>query len=536
MLRQTRLTVVHAALVLFAAALIARSAWVQLWQGEAWERLAARQHYAEGAVPPPRGEILDVSGVPLAQTQVRLRLAVVPREVREPRLLDRALQRLGVDRATRQRARDKDRKWVPIRGTFLPSEAGALTAMPGVHVEVVGGREYAPSDGLRKIVGRVNSTGEGLDGIEAMLDSLLRGERGSVRVRVGARGQRYESPEALTRPPRPGHSVVLTISYVLQDICDRALDDAVAQLHAIGGDIVVVDPRSGEVRCLASRRSSGVATGATALIDPFEPGSTLKPLFAAALLEMEKARLDDVIETFNGVYVTQGRTIADVHGAKAMSLADVIRHSSNVGIVRFTERFTAPELYLVLRDFGFGVPTGVAYPSEAAGVLYEPRRWSPLTPASLAMGYEVMVTPLQLAMAYAALANDGVLLSPALVKAVRDADGEAIYEHQPMPVRRVVQSSTARVLRELLASVVDSGTATDAQVESFLFGGKTGTAKRLVDGRYRSGHYTSSFVGIFPANDPQYVVLVKIDEPKGSYYGGTVAAPVARAVVEAAIA
>src|SRR5690606_30217470 len=147
----------------------------------------------------------------------------------------------------------------------------------------------------------------------------------------------------------------------------------------------------------------------------------------------------------------------------------------------------------------------------ASGVLRNPRHWSVMTPASLAMGYEVMVTPLQLAMAYAALANDGVLLSPALVKAVRDPDGKTVYEHRPTPVRRVVRPATARTRRRVLASVVDSGTAADAQVESDAFGGKTGTAKRVVNGRYQDT-YTSSFVGIFPANDPQYVVLVKLDD------------------------
>lgn len=536
MLRETRLTIVHAVLVLFALALVLRSAWVQVVQHATWERYASRQHYAHAALPAPRGEILDVTGLPLAQNQLRVRLNIVPEQVREPRLLTRQLQRLGVDRATLRRVTDTKRKWVPIRGSFLPSDVAALRAMRGVHVEPVGGREYAPSEGLRKVVGRTNAAGAGLDGLESVLDSILRGERGSVRARVGAGGQRYEAPEALTLPPRPGHTVTLTLSYVLQDICDRALADVAARLGASGGDIVIVDPRTGEVRCLASRRSSGVATASTALVEPFEPGSTLKPLFASALLESGKARLDEVIETYLGVYHTHGRTISDVHGAEQMSLAEVIRHSSNVGIVRFTERLAPREIYELLRDFGFGTPTGVPYPTEASGILREPRRWTSQSQASLAMGYEVAVTPLQLAMAYAAIANDGVLLAPALVKTIRDADGEVVYEHRPLAVRRVLRPATARTLREVLASVVDSGTATDAMLASYAFGGKTGTARRNTGGGYRQGSYTSTFVGIFPANTPQYVVLVKVDNPRGTYYGGKAAAPVARAVIEAAIA
>ena len=476
-----------------------------------------------------------MAGLPLAQNQMRVRVNVVPPEVRETRRLTRALQRLGVDRATLRRLTDRKRKWVPIRQVFLPSDVAPLRSIRGVRLEPVGGREYAPSEGLRKIVGRTNSTGEGLDGIEASLDSLLRGARGSARVRVGARGERYESPEALSLPPRAGHSVSVTLSYVLQDICDRALADATARLSAAGGDIVVVDPRNGEVRCLASHRSSGIATGATALIEPFEPGSTLKPLFAGALLESGRARVDEVIETYNGSYLTHGRLVRDVHHAERLSLADVIRHSSNVGIVRFTERLPWGEMYEVLRDFGFGSPTGVAYPSEASGLLYEPRRWSSQSQASLAQGYEILVTPLQLAMAYAAIANGGVLLTPALIKSVQDPEGNVVFEHRPRAVRRVLEAGTARTLREILASVVDSGTATDAALAAYAFGGKSGTAKRLVNGQYVA-RYTSTFVGVFPAENPQYVVLVKIDDPQETYYGGKAAAPVAKAVIEAAIA
>jgi cell division protein FtsI (penicillin-binding protein 3) len=182
------------------------------------------------------------------------------------------------------------------------------------------------------------------------------------------------------------------------------------------------------------------------------------------------------------------------------------------------------------------MPTGVAYPSEAAGVLREPSRWTVQSQASLAIGYEMSVTPLQLATAYAAIANGGLLLTPGLVKSIRDADGRTVYEHRARPVRRVLDARTARVLRQMLASVVDSGTATDAGLATYTFGGKSGTARRVTQGRYGAGSYTSTFVGLFPAEQPQYVVLVKIDNPRGTYYGGKTAAPVAKAVIEAAIA
>lgn len=536
MLQTTRLRVIQGVLVAFAAALVLRAGWVQLWQGERWERLAARQHYSMNALPAPRGEILDVTGIPLAQSEVRVRLNVAPREVRDMRRLGRELRRLGLDAATVRRATDRKRKWVEIPKAFLPSDAAVVSAMPGVHPVPSVQRDYVPLDGLRRIVGRTSAEGNGQDGLELVLDSLLRGQRGSTKDLLGPRGRRYESLEALTQPPLPGHSVTLTVSYMMQDICDRALADAAVRLGVSGGDIVVLEPATGEIRCLASRRESGVITGSLALTEPFEPGSTLKPFIAGRMVETERARWDEVIETFNGTYRICGRQITDVHRAARLSLADVIKFSSNIGIARFTERLSKREVFETLRDFGFGTPTGIAYASEASGDLKEPRSWSCPSQAAMSRGYEISVTAVQLAAAYGAIANDGLLLVPTLIRSIRDADGEVVYEHRPEVVRRVLKARTARQLRDVLASVVDSGTATDASLATFDLGGKSGTARGFSGGRYVEGNYTSTFVGLFPARDPQYVVLVKLDNPRGTYYGGKTAAPVAKAILQAAIA
>jgi cell division protein FtsI (penicillin-binding protein 3) len=522
--------------VAFAAALVLRAGWVQLWQGERWERMAARQHYARNALPAPRGEILDVAGVPLAQSEVRVKLNFAPGEMKDRRRLARDLRRLGLDPALVRRATDPKRKWVEIPKLFMPSDVAVVSAQPGVHPVPLVQRDYVPLEGLRRIVGRTNIEDVGQDGLELVLDSLLRGERGSMRAFKGGRGERYETLEAMSRPPRPGHAVTLSISYVFQDICDRALADAAERLRISGGDIVVLEPRSGQVRCVASWRDGTKSTGSLALTDPFEPGSTLKPFIAARMVEMERAKMDEMIETFGGTYRECNRTLSDVHEADRLSLADVIRFSSNIGIARFTQRLSKRELYETLRDFGFGVPTGIAYPSETGGVLKEPRLWSCPSQSAMATGYEISVTAMQLAAAYAAIANDGLLLVPTLVKEIRDADGKLVYEHRPQVVRRVMKPKTARVLRDVLASVVDSGTATDASLATFDLGGKSGTARLYSKGGYKKGDYTSTFVGLFPAREPQYVVLVKLDRPQGAYYGGKTAAPVAKAILQAAIA
>lgn len=536
MLQNKRIAVVHLVLGVFAAAIVVRAAQVQVWQGKQWQAKATRQHVAASSVPAPRGLILDASGVPLAESRERVQLSISTPEIRDPKKLARELKRAGLDASWLARLNDPKRKWVQLPGSFVPNDVASVVSMRGVYSTPVGERVYAASGGAQRIIGHANPQGEGTDGIELMLDTLLRGTKGTVSLVKDVRGRRFESPDELSADPLPGHTVSLTINGSLQAITDQALGNAVARMNADGGDIVVLDPNTGEIRAMASRRRDPLATAATAIIEPYQPGSTLKPFTAAALLARGKARVDEVIETYNGTYKTFGRTIHDVHTAPRLSLADVIRFSSNVGIVRFSERLTPREQYESLRDFGFGSPTGIPYPGEAGGRLRPPSGWSKQSPASLAMGYEISVTPLQLALAYASIANGGELLEPQLVKEVRDLEGKVVYSSTRRVVRRVLTPQGAAQLRGLLTGVVDSGTAKDAEMSTFAVGGKSGTVRGMSKGRYVAGSYTASFVGLFPAENPQYVIIVKLDNPKGSYYGGKTAAPVSKVVLEAAIA
>jgi cell division protein FtsI (penicillin-binding protein 3) len=536
MLRNKRIAIIHLVLGVFAVAIIARAAQVQVWQGKQWQAKATRQHVAAASIPAPRGLILDASGTPLAESRERVQLAIATPEVRDPRKLASELKRVGVDAAWLARLSDPKRKWVQLPRSFVPSDVETILAMRGVYATPVGERVYAASGGAQRIIGHATLQGEGLDGIELTLDSLLRGTQGKVSLVKDVRGRRFESPDEMRADPLPGHTVTLTINGALQSISDQALGNAVSRMNADGGDVVVLDPNSGEILAMASRRKDPRATSATAINEPYQPGSTLKPFTAAALLARGKARIDEVIETYNGSYKTFGRTIHDVHVAPRLSLADVIRYSSNVGIVRFAERLTPREQYEALRDFGFGTPTGIPYPMESPGVLRDPSAWSKQSPASLAMGYEISVTPLQLALAYASIANGGELLEPLLVKEVRDLEGNVVYSAKRRVVRRVLTPQGSAQMRRLLTGVVDSGTATDAELSTFAVGGKSGTVRGMSRGRYVAGSYTASFVGLFPAEDPQYVILVKLDNPKGSYYGGKTAAPVSKVVLEAAIA
>jgi len=531
--RISRLGVVNLSLLGFAAALVGRAAWVQLWQGNAWAARAERQHFTDAPVPAPRGDVLDATGERLAESREMLRLAVAPREVREPAVLRRALASAGVAPEWIARAADRSRAWVLVPGRFLPSEVARAVPLRGVYSEPVSERVYALSPGLRGLIGQVNGEGEPVDGIELSLDSLLRGTAGSALYLRDARGRSFEAPNDPGVAPAKGRSVTLTLNHELQEICERALDDAVAQLGASGGDIVVLDPHDGAVLAMASRRAG--RSGVTGVSEPFEPGSTMKPLVGAALLERGVVQPGDRVDSYGGSWTVFGRTINDVEkGLGKLTLRDVIRVSSNIGIAQFAQRLTPREEYEALRDFGFGTPTGLQFPTEAAGTLRVPKDWSKMSAASLAMGYEIAVTPLQLAAAYAAIANGGELLEPALVREIRSADGEVLYRHERRVVRRVVSPEVAATVRSMLGDVVEKGTGMRADLTNFAVAGKTGTARLNAGGGYALGKYYASFIGLFPANAPQYVILVKLDDPKG--FGGATAAPVTRAVLQAALA
>jgi cell division protein FtsI (penicillin-binding protein 3) len=535
MFRASRVGLVHLALLLFAVALVVRAGQVQLWEGGEWAARADRQHVAAAEIPAPRGRILDAAGVALAESRELVKLEVAPGEVRDRGALAKALRAAGTPDAWVRRATDPRRKWVTLPGRYLPTDAAPATAMRGVYARPIIERLYASSDGVRRLIGVARPDGTPVDGLELALDSVLRGRSGRAALLRDARGRRFESPTVAGEAARPGATVVLTINYELQEIADRALDDAVSRMQAKGGDIVILDPHTGAVLAMASRRAAARNRAATALTEPFEPGSTLKPLVAAALLSLGRAKPDEVVNTYGGEYTLHGRTIHDEHPSRSLTLTQVIGQSSNVGIVRFAERLTPGEQFQALRDFGFGTPTGALYPSETGGRLRLPTEWSRQSPASLAMGYEIAVTPLQLALAYAAIANGGELLEPMFVKEVRSPDGDRLHRGERRVVRRVVPEEVAATVRGMLVGVVSSGTGVEADLHTFTVAGKTGTARRAAGGGYETGAYNASFVGLFPAKDPQYVILVKIDSPVG-IFGGRTAAPVSRYVLQAALA
>jgi cell division protein FtsI (penicillin-binding protein 3) len=354
-----RLGIVQGSLLLFAAALIGRAGYVQLYRGHYWSTVGQRQQYASSKLSASRGEIVDEDGSTLAESRELTRIAVAPRDVNNPAALARTLRQAHADPQWIARVLDRKRRWVDIPQLFLPADIAPALALRGVHATPAMDRVDGTSPGMNRVVGRVDASGKPLDGIELMLDDVLRGDTGSVRVARDKSGHALEAPSDGTGP-HSGNTVVLTINRSLQDICERALANAVDSLHATGGDIVVMNPQTGDVLALASQRTDPRAVANTSVSEPYEPGSTVKPFVAAKLLSLGRARPDEVMNTFGGHYVLDGRKIDDAEEHQPMmTLSEVIQHSSNVGIVLFGERLTPREKYELFRDVGFGTPTTI---------------------------------------------------------------------------------------------------------------------------------------------------------------------------------
>lgn len=534
-----RLRAVAAGFCLLAVAYAARGVHLQVRERDDWRSRAAEQSARTVELPAERGAILDREGRPLATDASSYRAYLAPEELRDQRGAVAAVSRiLGLSEGEARRLRQARDGWVAIPRKVSDADKDRLAAAvrQGLHFERLTDRVHPEGDLALNLLGRIGGDGVGRSGLELALDSLLTGEPGAVLSRRDARGQLYPLPNAQVAEPRPGYNIHLTLDGRLQTIAETALERALEETGASGGDLLLMDPRSGEILALASHRSAD-RTGVPAFTAPYEPGSTAKPFLLAALLAEGVADLDDRVYAEGGRHRTRyGRLITDVHPYDTLSVAEVVRFSSNVGAVKLARGLTPGQQYRYLRDFGFGTPTGIVFPSESGGVLRRPERWSGLSQGSLAMGYEMSVTSLQLAAAYSALANDGVLMRPRLLKEVRDADGRVVWRQRPRELRRVVSTGVSRRVREVLASVVKEGTATRASLATLPVAGKTGTAKMHGTGGYGDSRYAASFVGFAPADEPALVVLTKLEDPQGHYYGGLTAAPISKAVLQAALA
>ena len=528
--------------------IIGRAGWLQLVRGREFSRRAALERTKEVELPASRGTIYDRNGTPLVISQPKFRVQLALNEVKDTALL---IRRVAADlRVPPDSLRRMFRRGKPLypyfHGPYSATEVTRLRRLAGVRFTPVYSRVYPNGRLAAAIIGAVSGDGgSGQSGLERALDSVLAGVPGRTVDLKDPSGRQFESPARLVREPVAGHEVTLTLDAELQAIAENALEEALKEYKAEGGDVVFLDHRTGELLALASRSASGPAITPSVFTSAFEPGSTAKPFAAAALLALRRVESTETVSGENGAWTYETvpggatRTIHDTHAQRQpISLARAIQVSSNIGVAKFASRLRAEEQYEMLRAFGFGAPTGVEFPSEASGVLSRPHRWRRgYSAQSIAMGYEIQVTPAQLAAAYGVIANDGVLMAPTLIREIRDFEGRVLYRHEPEMVRRVLSSEVAATIRGFLAEAAsDSGTGGQAKLRYGILG-KTGTAKQLDNGRYASGQYRASFAAIFPARDPQLVAVVTIDRPHaGEYYGGLIAAPLTATMLQQALA
>jgi len=516
--------------------IVVRATQIQIVQGSLWTEQAERQHRTSVEIAAVRGSVLDRSGVELATSREVFRVSIAPRELRDVDAVTRLLAEiLGLEERIVRRATTSSKPWRVLPSTFPPSVREALDGVRGVYLEREHRRFYPQGDLARGLLGSVRD-GKALGGVEQTYDEVLRGTVGQAVLARDPTGRPIPGESVIVEGPRGGGQVVLTLDVDLQEIGQQALTEAIRRTEARGGDLLITDPRTGDVLAMVSIHD-GSTSALSAINTPYEPGSTIKPLTVAGLLQNRLMSLDDVVDTGSGSWTVAGRTIEDVnreHGP--MTLARALQISSSVGVAKAAQAMSPAVQYQNLREFGLGAPTGIGLPGEVRGTLRRPERWSRQSPASLAIGYEISVTPLQMAMAYGALANGGLLMEPRLVKEFRDSRGKVTARFQPRIVRRAVSRRVALEVSAVLVDVVEDGTGTRARLGTFKVAGKSGTARVWADGAYQDGEYFASFVGFFPAEDPQLLVMVKLDRPQGAYYGGSAAAPVTRATMEAILA
>ncbi|HEY2988044.1 MAG TPA: penicillin-binding protein [Candidatus Binatia bacterium] len=527
-------------LIFFAVAL--RAFQLQIIQGEKLKQLGERQHLKEWIVLPKRGTILDRSGEPLALSLEGQSVYARPHRIKEPQAVGRNLaQALTMDATEIIQKLSSDKPFVWIKRQVTPKEAERIQAL---NIDAVGlyyepNRYYPQGQLAGQAIGFVGRDSQGLEGVEMHYDGYLRGESGSSLVERDALGRRVlvQGVEELQIPP--GSDLQLTLDPSIQHLAERELEASVTKYRAKAGIAVVVEPFSGEILALANyplfnpnsfSRQSSEQRRNRAVTDSFEPGSTFKTILAAAALEEGVVGKEDLFYCEYGKYPFAGRVIHDTHEYGWLPFAKIIQYSSNIGVTKVAEKLGKDRYYKTIEKFGFGQSTGVDLPGEAAGSARPAAKWAAIDLATHAYGQGISVTPIQLVMAYGAVANGGFLMRPFLVRRAIGPDGRVLWENQPHVVRRVISETTARTLTSILKGVVDEGgTGVMASVEGFEVAGKTGTAQKPDPAR---GGYSkkrvASFIGFVPADDPRLVMLVIVDEPETSVYGGTVAAPAFR--------
>ena len=522
---------------------------LQVLRAEEFSQLAERQHQKTLAVEAGRGAIYDRSGKILAINMEVPSVFGAPKYVSDPRATAAQLNRvLKTDVRQIESKLKSGRDFVWLARRLEPERAEGLQglSLDGIGVIPEGRRFYPKGTMLSHVLGFANVDNQGQEGLERRYDGQLRGERGHLVVERDAFGGAVFPKELNYVAPLPGKDLVLTIDEVVQYIAEQEIDEVVTRTRAASGIAIVVEPKTGAILALAVRptfdpnapKGDANLWRNRAISDAYEPGSTFKLVAATAALEEKLVSPDELIYGEDGAYAVENTVVHDSHKNGWMTFAQVLQKSSNIGMIKVAQRLGPDKLAKYVGAFGFGQKTDVDLSGEQRGLTKEPHAWGRRTLASIAMGQEIGVTPMQLVMAVSAIANGGALMRPFVVSEVRTPAGESIARFEPVVRRRPISAETARVMTDILRGVVlTGGTGTLAAVPGYDVAGKTGTAQKAdpLTGGYSATRTVSSFVGFLPADDPKLCILVMVDEPQTVHWGGTVAAPVFQRIAAQAV-
>jgi cell division protein FtsI (penicillin-binding protein 3) len=542
-----RLVVLLVVMVLGLGGVMARLSVLQLSEGVSYEMRGYSQRLHTFTLPAQRGSILDASRQPLA-------LSVEARDVyADPRFVEdadaeaaRIAPVLGMRATAVRRPLTAPGSFAYVARQVDLETADRLQAMklPGIGFLPVSKRVYPDGPLAAQVLGYVGTDGEGLAGLEYQYQPMLEGRPGRLRQEMSPSGQPIAQGVDEMSAPVPGDDLVTTLDRQFQYQVQAALAEAVKANHAKGGTVIVMDPRTGDAYAMASApgfdanaygEADPDARRNRALTDAFEPGSVNKVITAAAAIEERAFPLTRTFSVPDQMQVS-GFTIHDSHAhpTEEMTLGDIIAESSNIGAAKVAQQVGAPTMSSYLARFGFGRTTGTGYPGETPGVVPQLRDWSDASLATIAYGQTLSVSPMQMASVYATIANDGVWVQPRLATGVIDGDG-TFHPADAAPTRRVISPATADTVTRMLASAVQDGTGTLAQIPGYQVAGKTGTALKVDPETGRYGRtYVASFIGFLPASDPQVVIAAVIDEPT-TIYGGVAAAPLFQQVAQFSI-
>ena len=530
---------------LWTVGIEARLVYMQVFQYNNFIARAQKQQMRTITAPAKRGEIVDRGGRVLAYSVDAESIFADPSEIEDAGGVAAAVcgaldECSPADRQAMEKKLRGSGQFAYLQRKVSPDEEQRVRALKlkGVGFLKESRRYYPNKELAAHVLGYVGLDNAGLGGLESAYDSQVRGREGRLLVQTDARQQRLFSQ--VERPATAGATLELTVDHYLQFVAERELRAGVEENRAASGSAVIMDPNTGEILAMANYPTFNPNTFGSvrddarrnrAVQDLYEPGSTFKIVTASAALEEHVIKPEDPVECGGGRITFGSRVIRDTHAYGTLAFTDVLVKSSNIGAIKVGMRLGPERLSEYVSRFGFGQALAPDFRGENAGIVWNPARLDTSALASVSMGYQVGVTPVQMATAVSSVANGGTLYEPRIVRAVIKDGTRFDVEHKAL--RRTISEETAAELTTIMEQVVERGTATAAKIAGFTIAGKTGTAQKLVDHHYSRSEYNASFVGFVPSRKPALTIIVVIDSPHANgYYGGTVAAPIFKRIAE----